>query len=73
VPSGHRKEARADRSDAPAYRTGAIGRRSKSSLPVRNRLVYDLRPAALDSLGLVGALTEHATSITSRPTGPRYT
>jgi two-component system NarL family sensor kinase len=38
-------------------------------LPVRNRLVYDLRPAALDSLGLVGALTEHTRSITSRADG----
>jgi DNA-binding NarL/FixJ family response regulator len=46
-----------------------LGDQTRSALAEIRRLVYDLRPSALDSLGLVGALTEHATSITSRADG----
>ena len=46
-----------------------LGNQTRSALAEIRRLVYDLRPSALDSLGLVGALTEHATSITSRADG----
>ncbi len=34
------------------------------------RLVHDLRPPALDELGLVGALRQHATRIALSPTSP---
>lgn len=49
-----------------------IKKSSQAAIGDIRRLVYDLRPPALDELGLVEALREHVATIRS-PTGPHLT
>lgn len=44
------------------------GRTQEATADIR-RLVYGLRPPALDELGLIGALREHAARLAGRPDG----
>ena len=48
---------------------GALREQASGALTDIRRLVYDLRPPALDSLGLVGALQEYAMLLTRRADG----
>lgn len=53
----------ATRPDAAAQQLDLLTRQLQEAVADVRRLVYDLRPPALDHLGLVGALREHAESV----------
>ncbi|HEY2795774.1 MAG TPA: histidine kinase [Micromonosporaceae bacterium] len=49
--------------DAPAGQLDTLTQQTKDAIAEVRRLVYNLRPPALDELGLIGALSEHATTL----------